>query len=85
MSRLRLKAEAGELDEEDLREINDLLLRQVLDGKTVFCKPHDQVHQYMPRLHRSLHARLSVRFSIKEGNCMSPLAPFPCQRRMVTS
>ncbi|WON74725.1 TolC family outer membrane protein [Nitrosospira sp. Is2] len=27
MSRLRLKAEAGELDEEDLREINNLLLR----------------------------------------------------------
>ena len=27
MSRLRLKAEAGELDEEDLREINKVLLR----------------------------------------------------------
>jgi outer membrane protein len=32
MSRLRLKAEAGELDEEDLKEVNDALFRPQAPG-----------------------------------------------------
>jgi outer membrane protein len=32
MSRLRLKAEAGELDEEDLKEVNDALFRPQTPG-----------------------------------------------------
>jgi outer membrane protein len=32
MSRLRLKAEAGELDEEDLKEVNDVLFRPQFPG-----------------------------------------------------
>jgi outer membrane protein len=32
MSRLRLKAEAGELDEEDLKEVNDALFQAGISG-----------------------------------------------------